>query len=83
MNSMPRKLSASVSRGDGMINLEVAEHPLDAIAPAVEAFAVADLYDAVGFWRDNRSDAARLQVGSDRVSVVGLVGEKSIWRLLG
>jgi len=50
-----------VSRGDSTVDLEVAEDTFDAITLAVEAFAVADRYDAVGFWRDNRSDAARLK----------------------
>ena len=49
---------------------------------AVEAFAVADRCGAVGFRRDDGFDPARLQVGSDRISVVGLVGEKSIRCLL-
>jgi hypothetical protein len=60
----------------------MAEHALDAIALAVEAFAVADRCGAIGFWRNDGIDPARLQVGSDRIRVVGLVGEKSIRRPL-
>lgn len=72
-----------ISRGDGAVDLEMAEHALDAIALAVEAFAVADHCDAIGFWRNDGFDPARLQVGSDRIRVVGLIGEKSIRRPLG
>ena len=61
----------------------MAEHSLDAVALAVEAFAVADRCDTVGFRRDDGFDPALLQVGTDRVSVVGLIGKKSIRRLLG
>ena len=71
-----------VSRGDGTVDLEMAEHALDAIALAVEAFAVADRCGAIGFWRNDGFDHARLQVGSDRIRVVGLIGEKSIRRPL-
>jgi hypothetical protein len=60
----------------------VAEHPFDAVALAVKAFAVADRCGAVGFRRDDGFDPALFQVGSDRVSVVGLIGEKSIRCLL-
>ena len=60
----------------------MAEHPFDAVALAVKAFAVVDRCGAVGFWRDDGFDPALFQVGSDRVSVVGLIGEKSIRCLL-
>ena len=60
----------------------MAEHPFDAVALAVKAFAVADRCGAVGFRRDDGFDPALFQVGSDRVSVVGLIGEKSIRCLL-
>ena len=60
----------------------MAEHPFDAVALAVEAFAVADRCGAVGFRRDDGFDPALFQVGSDRVGVVGLIGEKSIRCLL-
>ena len=72
-----------VSRCDGAVDLEVTEYALDAVALAVEALAVADRFDAVGFRRDDGFDPARLQVGSDRVGVVGLVGKEGIGRLLG
>jgi hypothetical protein len=50
-----------VSRSDGTIDLEMAEHPLDAVALTVEALAVADRRLAVGFRRDNRSDPNRVR----------------------
>src|ERR1700686_2239917 len=60
----------------------MAEHALDAVTLTVETFAVADRCRSVGFWRDDGFDAARLQVGSDLVGVVSLVGEKRVRRLL-
>ena len=72
-----------ISSGDGAIDLEVTEHPLNAVALTVEALAVADRRSAVGFRRDDGFDPALLQVGADRVGVIGLVGEESIRRLLG
>ena len=71
-----------VSRGDCAVDLEVTEHPLDAVALAVEALAVADRCGAVGFRRNDGFDTALLQIGADRVGVVSLVGEKRIRRLL-
>lgn len=68
---------------DGTIDFEMTEHPLDAIALAIEAFAIADRDLAIGFRRDDRLDPALLQVGSDRVAVVRPVGEKRARRLLG
>ena len=72
-----------ISRGYGPIDLEVTEHALGAVALAVEAFAIADCPGAVRFWRDHRLDPALLQVTTNRVGVVSLVGEKGIRRLLG
>jgi len=72
-----------VSRGDGAVDLEMTEHPFDAIALPVELFAVADRLYPVRFGRDDGFDPARLQVGSDRVCVIGLISEKSVGSLLG
>lgn len=72
-----------ISCGNGAIDFEVADHPLDTVALAVEALAVTDGCSAVGFWWDDGFDAALLQVGADGVCVVGLVGKESIRRLLG
>ena len=58
------------------------EHTLDAVALAVKAFVVTDSCDAVGFWWDDRSDPALLEIPWDRIGVAGLIGEKSVRRLL-
>lgn len=71
-----------ISCGDGAVDLEGSDHPLDAMALAIEPLAVVDGGNAVGFRRDDGFDPALLQVGADRIDVVSLVGEKSIWRLL-
>ena len=60
----------------------MADHPLDAVAFTVEFFAVADRCRAIGFRRNDGFNPALLQVGSDRIGVVGLIGEKGIGRLL-
>ena len=60
----------------------MAEHPLDAVAFPIETFAVADWGRSVGFGRDDGFDPALLEIIADCVGVVGLVGEKSIRRLL-
>lgn len=60
----------------------MAEHALDAVALTVEALAVTDRLGAIGFWRDDGFDPSLLQVFSDRVGVVSLVGKKSLGRLL-
>ena len=60
----------------------MAEHSLDAVALAVEAFAVPDRCGAVGFRRNYGFDPALLQVGSDRVRVVSFIGEKCVRCLL-
>jgi transposase len=60
----------------------VAEHAFDAIALTVEALAVADRFRAVGFRRDDGLDPALLQVVSDRIGVVSLIGKKSLGWLL-
>jgi hypothetical protein len=59
------------------------EHPLDAIALTIEVLAVADGCFTVRFRRDNGLDPTLLQIASDRISVVGLVGEKGTRRLFG
>lgn len=60
----------------------MAEHALDAIALTVKALAVADRLHAVGFRRDDRLNPTLLQVSSDRVGVIGLIGKKSLRRLI-
>lgn len=68
---MPRKLSAiwPYRVGDGPVDLEVAEHPLDAVALAIELLAVSGRRYSVGFQRDDGFDPALLQVRPDCVGV--------------
>ena len=66
----------------GAVDLESTEDALDAVALAIEAFAVAD-HRAIGFRRDDQFESARLQIDSNRVGVVGPLGEKWAWRLVG
>lgn len=70
-----------VASGDGAIDLEVTDHTLDAVALAIEAFAVADRHLAVRFGRDDGFDAALFKVIADCVAVVGLVGNQGGGRL--
>jgi hypothetical protein len=60
----------------------VADHALDAIAFAVEAFVIADFHFAVRFGRDDGLDAALLEIVADRVGIVGLVGDEDVRFLL-
>jgi hypothetical protein len=50
---------------------------------AVEAFVVADRHFAVRFGRDDKRDAALLEIIADCVGIVGLVGDEGVWLLLG
>ncbi len=72
-----------VSCCDGAVDLEVAEHALDAVALPIEAFVPSDRGLAVGFRRNDRPNAARLEGGANGVGVVGLVGEQGIGRGFG
>ena len=71
-----------ISSCDGAIDLEVSDHPFDTIAPAIEALVVADRRRAVRFRRDDCLDAAPLEVVSDGIGVVGLVGKERTRRML-
>ena len=72
-----------ISRGNGAVDLEVADHPLDPISLAIELLAVADLNFAVRLRWDDGFDASLLEIIADCIGVVGLIGEKSIRRPLG
>ena len=65
-----------VSCGDGAVDLEMPEDTLDAVALAIEALAVTDRDLAVRLWRDDRLDAAAVEIGPDRIGIIGLVGEQ-------
>ena len=72
-----------ISRGNGAVDLEVTDHPLDPISLAIELLAVADRNFAVRLRWDDRFDASLLEVIADCIGVVGLVGEQGVGRLLG
>lgn len=65
-----------IARGDRTVDLEMAEHPLDAVSLTVEALVLSDRRFAIGLWWNDGFDAAPLQIGSDRVGIVGPVSEK-------
>ena len=67
-----------ISCGDGSVDLEMAEYPLNAVALTVETLAVADRLGAVRLRRDDRFDPAFLQVIADSVSVISLVGDEGV-----
>lgn len=67
-----------VSCGDGAVDLEMTEDALDAIALAVEAFVVADRCLSVRLWRDDSFDPTTLQIGTDGIGIVSLVGKKRL-----
>jgi hypothetical protein len=71
-----------ISCGDGAVDLEVAEHPLDAVALTVKPLVVADHLGAVRSWRDDGANASLLEVVADRIGIIGLVGDEGYWRPL-
>ena len=71
-----------IACGDGTINLQVAEHAFDPVSQPVEALVPADGRLAMGAWRDHGADAARSEIGADRVAIVALVGEQGLGRPL-
>ena len=72
-----------VAGGDGAVDLEVADHALDAIALAVEALVPADRGLAVGAGWDDGPNATRREAVADGVAVVALVGDQVNGALLG
>jgi hypothetical protein len=71
-----------ISCGDGAVDLEMAEHPLDAVALTVKPLFEADRLGAVLSWRDDGANAALLEVVADRIGIIGLVGDEGYWRPL-
>jgi len=65
-----------VACGDGAVDLEMADHALDAVAFAVEPLVPADRRLAVGSRRDDGADAGVAQGLADGVAVVALVGDQ-------
>ena len=72
-----------ISCGDSAVDLEMAEHSLDAVALKVKPLAVADRLGAVRFRRDDGANAALFEVVADRIGIIGLVGDEGSWRPLG
>jgi hypothetical protein len=65
-----------VARGYGAVDLEMANHALDAVALAVDASVPSDRILAMRARRDGGSNAPFTQSAADRVGVVALVGEQ-------
>lgn len=72
-----------VSCGDGAVDLEVADHALDAISLAIDAAVPSDGVGAMGARRDYGADAAFMQRSTDGIGVVALVGEQMAGPRLG
>jgi hypothetical protein len=64
-----------VSGGDGAVDLEMADHALDAVAFAVDASVPADDSFAMRPRWDGGTDAVLVESAADRIGVVGFVGE--------
>ena len=71
-----------ISCGDGAVDLEMAEHPLDAVALTIKPLVVADRRGAVRFRRDDGANAALREVVADRIGIICLVGDEGSWRPL-
>ena len=68
---------------DRPVDLQVAEHALDAVAVPIQALVPADRGRAMRPRRNDRADAAPLEIGTDRVGVVTLVAKQRCGHLLG
>src|SRR3972149_312998 len=65
-----------VSGGDGAADFEMADHALDVVSLSVDPLVPTDDGLAVGFWRDNVTNAVAFQLGADGVGVVALIGQE-------
>ena len=65
-----------VACGDCAIDLEVADHALDAVSRAIQALVPANDGGAGGFCWDDLPDAIGPEFGADGIGVVALVREK-------
>lgn len=72
-----------VARCDGAVDLEMADHALDAVAVAIDAAVPADRRGAIGPGWNDRPDAAPGQRFADRAAVVALVGDQVAGTLVG
>ena len=71
-----------ISCGDGAVDLEMPERPLDAVALTVKPLVVTDRRGAVRSWRDDDANASLLEVVADRIGIIGPVGDEGSWRPL-
>jgi hypothetical protein len=71
-----------VTGGDGAVNLEMAEHALDAIALAVDAPVPAHRFLAMGSRRYDGADTGIFERATDRVGVVAFVGQEVLGAVL-
>ncbi len=67
-----------VAGGDGAVDLEVAEHALDAIALLVERPIILDLHTAVCPTRNDGLDLSFGQIGTDGIGIIAFVGKEGI-----
>src|SRR5437763_13397678 len=65
-----------ITGGDGAVDLEVADHALDAVAFAVDAPVPADRGLAMGARWDGGTDSIFAKRAADRIGVIPLVGEQ-------
>jgi hypothetical protein len=76
-----RKFLASLSYRVAMARkcLGYVEESFDEIAFAIEGEIAGSLNETVGFWWNDRPDAARLEGEDQSIRVIGFVGEKRVW----
>ena len=63
-----------VSCRDGAVDLQMADHSLDAVSFRVDAPVPANRRDPVGAWRNDEANAALDEIVADCGAVVSLVG---------
>lgn len=72
-----------VARGNGLVNLEMADHALNAVAGGVETSVPTDYRRSVRPWRDYWTDAFGNQGVADHVAVIVFVGEEMVGPFVG
>ena len=68
-----------VARGDGAKVLEFVEEALDEIALAIERKVASPRDLSVGLGRDHRGDLSLCESVEQRIRIVSLVAEQSLW----
>lgn len=72
-----------VAGRDGAVDLQMADHSLNAVSFKVDAPVPADWRDPVAAWRNDGANAALDDIVADCGVVVSLVGQQVIWLGLG